>query len=359
MYLNFLNYFRGFAIFLIVLGHTMLLNKTNIHQESLEILVMYRKALYTSITGGTALFVFISGFLFHHIFYRKGFNFKKFMINKLKNVFLPYTVVVMPAIIIKTVIFFREANNSVELRIEGVKNIILLYLSGTGLISTWYIPFAFTLFLSSSLFVKYIEMKKYKKRIIVIGLAVSTLIHRPIHDLTINVFQAWLYFSPVYCLGIYFSQNKEKLIKDVSDKLFIWGFAWIGMIILQIFTNKYTNQHKSISIISDLDLMIIQKTLMCIFMFGLFYKLQESKDTKINNYMKKGLDIMAKYSFPIFFIHNYILAVIKKVMSIFNLETNFEITIILLGILVSMLSIILAYLVKMIFKEKSRMIIGG
>jgi fucose 4-O-acetylase-like acetyltransferase len=41
------------------------------------------------ITGGTALFVFISGFFFHNTFYPK-FQFKNFLAKKAANIFIPY-----------------------------------------------------------------------------------------------------------------------------------------------------------------------------------------------------------------------------------------------------------------------------
>ena len=45
------------------------------------------------IDDGSAFFVFISGFLFYSIFYKRGFDYKKFMISKIKKVFCPYFVV--------------------------------------------------------------------------------------------------------------------------------------------------------------------------------------------------------------------------------------------------------------------------
>ena len=57
-FLNYINVFRGLAILLIIAGHTMQFGESStlIHKINCEI-----------VCGGTALFIFISGFLFQHL----------------------------------------------------------------------------------------------------------------------------------------------------------------------------------------------------------------------------------------------------------------------------------------------------
>ena len=68
--LNYINVFRGLAILLIVAGHTMQFGTkgTWINDTAFEIL-----------TGGTALFIFISGFLFQHL--SDKFEYKTYLKN--------------------------------------------------------------------------------------------------------------------------------------------------------------------------------------------------------------------------------------------------------------------------------------
>ena len=49
------------------------------------------------LTGGTALFVFISGFMFHHVFF-DSFKYQKFVMAKVKNVLVPYLILASLAI---------------------------------------------------------------------------------------------------------------------------------------------------------------------------------------------------------------------------------------------------------------------
>lgn len=71
-------YMRGIAIILIVLGHSVY----NSGQG-------FPLLLENLLRGGTALFVFISGYFFHRIFY-KDFDYSKFMKNKVHNVLYPF-----------------------------------------------------------------------------------------------------------------------------------------------------------------------------------------------------------------------------------------------------------------------------
>ena len=352
MYLKHLNYFRGFAIFLIVLGHSLYPTKFLV-EESIESLNIYEKLIIGITLGGTTLFVFISGFLFHHIFYKRGFNFEKFLRSKIRNVFIPYSIIILP---IWTYLSYKDIFNLGKVTIKNIIESLLLYFSGRSLASTWYIPFALLLFIASPLFIKYIELKKYKKRIIFIGVIVSMIIHRPIHDLTINIFQALLYFSPAYCLGIYFSENHEKVMKWLIKYYNIVVLTYLFIVFIQIRSNKIFNSHKSIFDISiyDLDYMSLQKILLCMIFMGLFYKM-EIKNYKIN----KFLEILAEFSFPIFFVHEYFFLIFLKLEKTLNLNLNLKFwQVIVFTIIICILCIILTKTIKIIFKNKSRMIIG-
>ena len=64
MYLNIINHFRAFEIIFIVLGHCSGLANFTFDNA-------YSHTFENFILGGTTFFVFISGFLFHHVFYGK------------------------------------------------------------------------------------------------------------------------------------------------------------------------------------------------------------------------------------------------------------------------------------------------
>ena len=76
--------FRAIAILFVVTGH--FLNLIGKHSDS-----FYGLFVSNFILGGTILFVFISGFLFHHVFYDK-YEFSYFITGKIKKVFFPYII---------------------------------------------------------------------------------------------------------------------------------------------------------------------------------------------------------------------------------------------------------------------------
>ena len=87
--LNYINVFRGLAILLIIMGHTMQFG------DSKSVINMLNCEM---ICGGTALFIFISGFLFQHL--SAKYEFKNYMSKKWTNVIMPYLVVAIPGIVL-------------------------------------------------------------------------------------------------------------------------------------------------------------------------------------------------------------------------------------------------------------------
>ena len=351
MFLNSINYFRGVAILLIVAGHSYTIAGFN-PSNAIE------RTIANLLTGGTALFVFISGFMFHHVFSKK-FNYKKFMLKKMQNVVLPYLVLsIYP---IWDIIYYERFSNTF-----GIKNaldVLLFYpIRGIHLTAYWYIPFAVILFLASPIFLKLMNYK-YKGLLITIGLVIATLIHRPLYN--INVFQSFIYFSPVYLLGMWASMNKEKVYTTLKNKE--WIFLLVA-IILAFYQGEFTsyspiegiitfppttlsgyvgNFHKDILVYNGLDLMILQKTSLCFF-FMVFLRRFEDINMPF-------LDFTAKYSFAIFFLHCYLILWGERfvVFKNGNIVTLFATTLIL-----SLVSAIFAAIVKKLVPKHSRKLIG-
>lgn len=348
MYLNYINYFRGFAILMIAMGHSFIFKRENI----------FEKGIYSIVINGTGLFVFISGFLFYHIFYSRGFNYKKFMINKLKNVLLPYTIISFPMLLRD--IYKHDIQSEIYMKSKILYS-VLLYYSGITLGSTWYIPFAMLLFIASPLFIKFIKLEKnFQKILILFGIVVGMIVKRPSNDLTVNIFQAFIYFFPYYCLGIYIALNQKELIFKIEKRNFLFGVLWFVFIIFQIYVNNYTSVPKKLFEIDGIDLMIIQKMLMSLFFIGVFIKLEKSNF----NTVKKIFNLLGDYSFGIFFLHNYFIRIFWKILYVITKGKIQERTLnfaecFIFGIGVVLCSIVTIWIVKKIFKKKSRYIIGS
>lgn len=337
MFLNYINYFRGFAILIVVLGHFVYANSNS------EII----KLILTIFKGGTGPFVFISGFLFHHIFYRRGFNYKKFMVNKVKNVLLPYTIIIIPAL---TYCVLNYGINSNLYKNHKLLYVLIYYYSGSALFPTWYIPFAMFLFLASPIFIKFIRFSEKQQRVIIgLSLIISMIVQRPVHNMLLNIFQAFLYFFPFYSLGIYVSLYREEVLKKLEKTTKILLVLWIGIILLQFKFNLLDSKHKGLFELNGIDLMVVQKFIMCLLLLVLFVKLDRVKNLK---FLKKILEQFANYSFGIFFIHGYLLLIRYK----FNFNTLEEI---ISGVLAMYISIFIIWILRKIVGKNSRMIVGS
>ena len=87
-FLNYINVFRGLAILLIVMGHSMQFASS----KSLEHIINCE-----IICGGTALFIFISGFLFQYL--SSKFEYKQYLMKKWTNVIVPYIITAIPGLL--------------------------------------------------------------------------------------------------------------------------------------------------------------------------------------------------------------------------------------------------------------------
>lgn len=311
-------------------------------------------AIANLITGGTALFVFISGFFFHHVYYPK-FQFGNFLIKKSKNVFLPYVILSSLAFIVFVVILDKHAP-IIKGDTDGITNSIVLYSkylwTGRILTAYWYIPFAMIVFLLSPLFIRYIHFSLViQLALFTIWLGISMVVYRSSHNL--SPVHSVIYFTPMYLLGIIYSIHEEGISTFLKSKSLALGVATVGASIIQVVHDHSFASHYKSTILSyeGIDITIIQKTLMIFFFLSVLKKI-DHKDIRILKYF-------AAISFAIYFIHPWILETSYYLsitpytsripgVILFLIKTAFFIVV----------SIIIATSLKKFLCEKSRYIIG-
>ena len=350
MYLNFINYFRATAIIFIVAGHCFSISDFNFTSD-------FGNIILNLLIGGTTFFVFISGFLFHHVFYKK-FNFSKFMKNKVKFVLLPYLIMSF-----FPVIFYTFIGNHVQEYYEpigdGIVNLYIIplfkyYLTGFGIIAYWYIPFVMIIFLMSPIFIPFIKLKLKSQLMIIFPLLlISTLIHRPPENSGYDVFQSTIYFLPVYLIGIVSSQNKTFILSILKGKA---GYLFISGILLatiSLIFGHIGNLHKHPFLYKGFDLMIIQKTILCFAFMTWFDRFENDKNKIIN--------LISENSFGIFFIHPLLLIFADKIKRMLDFTFPLNIIFIYLIIFTTIFFLSLGFtlLVKRVFPAHSRYIVGS
>jgi surface polysaccharide O-acyltransferase-like enzyme len=356
VYVNSINYFRGISIIFIVFGHCIYLVDFKYNS-------ILGYTIQNLTQGGTSFFVFISGFLFHHIFYKK-FEFKEFMIKKTKYVLVPYLILsTIPIVylLIKICISGILSSNTLSLRYDELLAFPIFrhYITGVSksFIGYWYIPFIMIVFAMSPLFVRFIKLKMKTSILITLFLLIcSVFIHKSLEGIEYNmfsVFQNVFYFLPIYLLGIISSEKKDILHSKIKGKEFYILCIALSLAVIQAYIGELGNYHKDPFTFGGIDLMIIQKILLCLF-FMIFLN-------RFENYKLRFLEIIAANSFGVYFTHGIIISfftTIKKKLD-FSFTSNSFITYCLVTILIFFISIIATLFVKRLFPKYSRYLIGS
>ena len=296
--LNYIHIFRALAIIIIVAGHCV--------DSTQEILADFFNVF---LKGGTALFVFIAGFLFQYL--SDNFSYPIYQKKKFFNVVLPY---LLTSVIGITAIFlsstpgpFADLNKTVQ---------VFMFLT-TGFVHnfpTWYIPMTCILFLSAPVLLKLenkIIFNKYSLLFFVLPFFICLSCFVPRYELSFFVtkdMSAWqAYFGylekilfdtvllfPIYILGMFFAKYKDTVIKKIYQKrVFVWTIFVIGCV-LQFLLLYYNFLPSRLLFVNVVLILLILGYLR-------HYDEKIASHSHINNLF----GIVADYSFSIFFLHFY------------------------------------------------------
>ena len=292
--LNYINVFRGLAILLIIMGHTMQFgdSKSLINMINCEM-----------ICGGTALFIFISGFLFQHL--SAKYEFKNYMSKKWTNVIMPYLVVSVPGIILCLVCPVAYKNSFAGLS-AWVQIPLHLTIGRVHNIPTWFIPMIVIFFLCSWLFLK-LEKKGILYKLLPILFLITIFLPRGVaeYESTIGmeyidkyivyvkyIITNFFHFIALYVFGMFCSAHKEIIDKFYDKRILLWVLM-LGLSALDIYA-QYKYQYSNYTISK-------------IFLTMLVLAYLKHYDEFILSHKKTNatLDFIAKYSFGLFFVHWY------------------------------------------------------
>jgi hypothetical protein len=308
-----LNYFRAVAILIIVAGHCYGL--VGIPNDTLT-----QKIIFNLVIGGTSLFVFISGFLFHHIFLPR-YHYKTFIKGKIKNVLIPYLLLSIPIIYWITLKgegwapYYNSENNGVI--VQYLVPTIQYLWSGNAMIAYWYIPFIMITFLMAPIHRWFAQQSTLTQfTIILFFLAISVFLHRPIDKL--YVFQSVLYFFPIYLIGIFCSIHKAKIYAFMKGRELYLLFIAIYLAAYETFTGGLGNYHKMPFIYQGIDIMLFQKIALSLFFMVWLHRFEETA--------VKSLDAIAATSFGIFFLHGYLIYITDNIINNIGVNTLAELS---------------------------------
>lgn len=360
MFLRSISNYRGIAIIAIVAGH--------MYGYGFSSNDAITSMISNVITGGTALFVFISGFMFHYLFYKR-YDYKKFMKNKILNVGVPYFILASCAIFLLFITSKGYFNpiNLMENADNAYQNgnlfspsdssfmvAVKYYATGRFLTAYWYIPFALILFATAPLHIKFIRLSVNVKVLIVLLLSlIAVFVHRPVAGT--NPLHSLVFYTPVYLMGILISMYSLEVKRALKGK----GLALlIGVIVLSVIeylTGHQGNYAKPFFEYNGIDIMFLQK----IFLILYIYNFVESYDFNF-----KVLNVISDTSFAIFFMHPWVMILVSKLYKVTGLlpeeGSNNIIIYIFSTALVLLISVSIALLGKKVFSgsKNTRYLIG-
>lgn len=307
---DYIEYFRGVAILLIIAGHAFDLAWTRAGQEHSLDSVSVLSTLSALLTGGTFYFVFISGFLYRHVFYER-MAYGDFMWKKAVQVGAPYLVLGSLLALLQMyssgfhVTIFKDGAVLGENRYV---DFAVLMTTGQMMTAYWYIPFIFVVFLASPLFDRYIRLSlAWKVAILIMSLMVAFWVHRPYESL--DPFHSFVYFTNIYLFGILFCEHREAWIAYLKRPtvLLMLAIAVLTVALAEnILLHKVGDLERTAAdgwLPLGFDLMILQKYLGILFFCGAL--------ARWGQFLGRPLTYLAEVSFGLYFMHGVVLTAIN------------------------------------------------
>jgi len=285
LHLSSIVYFRAIAILLIVAGHSY--DLAGITGQS------YASAYAINIvTGGTAFFVFISGYMFNHVFVKR-YAYGKFMRGKVNNVLTPYLIFASLA-----AVWFLTSDPDYGAWAVGKSHPLWqgakLVATGNVMVAYWFVPFIIVMFALSPLHYLFAKAPgRAQAAVVAVTLVLGLLAYRPVANL--NVIQSVVYYTPVYLIGILTSVYREPFLNWVRGKEPLLIVASLALVAVQTAVTVPGNAVKPMFELAPPDIMLIQKLLISLTLFAVL--------ERWSDWSSPLLVRVSDMSFSIFFLH--------------------------------------------------------
>jgi len=326
--------FRGLAILFVMLSHL----------GAMQWLGLVGDIGHFLVVDATTWFVFISGYLFHYIEFRR-FKYANYLKKKAKFVFLPYLIFSTPAILAG--IYFSR---NVELGLSRGNYVLWSLLVGGSVVPPmWFMPMIIIFFFMSPAF-RAVAQTKWIYIITFVGMTISLFSFRPVQNQ--NPFLEFVHFFGFYLLGMLMSINSRcvDVVKKSRAAPLVISLG-VALFVLCAFMHDF-NQERPLGF-SDgwghLNFVQLAK-------FGLlisFYFLFEC----YLNFKQPILAYLAEVSFGLFFMHGFFMILSSRFERRLSLENLWAIFLLefIIGIGGSILTV---FLIKCVLKSKSRYVMG-
>jgi peptidoglycan/LPS O-acetylase OafA/YrhL len=286
---------RGAAIFFVVGAHASGYLADWSSQPRTQHLV---RSIFDAHEGnGTVIFIFIGGFLFHHLTQR-NFDFRKYIEKKFQYVISPYILISVPIIAYRIYTNYGYTALPPGFNDQSVVVQSFYYLiTGLHMAPFWFIS-TIVLFYLSAPFLHAMDNPKVFRYVFPLILISCLFTFRSAHNA--NPILSYLHYFPVYFLGMWASYSKEKILAKEGWLLYILliAYAIVYVSILEGWVgtpDKVSFEHIIQDRLLVFNVYMLQAVLLCFTLMLVFHKF---KDIKM-----PFLEMLGEYSFGIFFVH--------------------------------------------------------
>jgi surface polysaccharide O-acyltransferase-like enzyme len=338
--------FRGVAILAVVATHVLFeLNWSEQNQGQFKVCL-------SLVQNGTVWFVFVAGLLFRHLAHK--FEYRTYLLSKLKYVILPYVVVSLPYVALQYQRGFGLFRADLERTVDNtVLRVLLAYVWGEQMpIPLWFIPMISVAYLLAPVFL-WLDRQRWGYWTIPPLLLLASLVHRP-HEQTM-LRQTVPYFLPVYLVGMWVARNMT-VVMTWTRRLRWPALATSAAILAyEVLTRERPGAIESLSPFS---------TEAGIFDFNIYMKLLLSLVVleallRCPQWLSELLDPLATLSFGIFFVHFYLVYFARDLRQALSTQWPGSVWMLTLLTLVTVYSsVAVVSLVRRVFGRKSRYIVG-
>ncbi len=335
-----MHYFRAFAILSVMAVHMWIAPPVEGHEELSRFLDMLRGVLFHS---STLYFIFISGYLFHFLS-QNGFRTLTYYRKKLSNVIVPYLFL---SVFFTIYAFIWNAYTGEIPRFarlaSGFGTFFEALLYGNVVPTYWYIPFIATVFVISP---PLLRLDKRRFGLLTLFSAwIPLLIPRT--ELT-DFFHNYAFFFPLYLIGIFFSMHREAALAFIAERLTLFA-AFAAAFTLVLAADRY-----SPLLPNDEAAYYLQKLCIGACVIHGF--------ERIRHVRVAALDLIARYSFALYFLHDFILFSFQgplfRAFGHVLPDSLFLVSLLAFGCEVG-LCLLLGVSVKKVFGARSRYLIGA
>jgi peptidoglycan/LPS O-acetylase OafA/YrhL len=348
-FLNYIHYFRGLAILLIVGLHAAV-------TLNWEGGFVQRKFLIVLFNNGTVLFVFIAGFLFYHL-HKERFDYLDYLKKKFLHVIIPYLIISVPALFDK--FYFDKIGDHwwMDRGFEEsgpIVKVIFLLLTGRHMGVFWFIPMISLVYLMGPLILRFARTQAF---MYIVPLLTFLCLYTFRFGYYANIVLSLQYFFPIYLFGIWVYKVKDVLFQHAKAVSVVLGLVIlvisVGEMLEWLPFNETIGLRDVKYTVYRFNYNKFKMVIFTVFALSTFYL--------INHVRIPVLKLLGDYSFGIFFVHLYVIQVFRLLdrarylpISPPNLFTFF-----LYFAVVMLLTVMIVKVVRLSFKDYSRYVIGS